>query len=138
MKAVVVTAAAAVAVSAAVPGAVLLGGGTPGAGPDVSAALAPVPPGLNGPDGPNGTNGPRGGESEPSGDRGRTGNRLRPTVEGWKAVVNSEAGVAFDVPAGWTLRPRGREGGHPRRRTPARGEDPRGPQGEVLLGRPGP
>ncbi|WP_234388961.1 MULTISPECIES: hypothetical protein [Streptomyces] len=118
MKAVVVTAAAAVVVSAAVLGAVLLGGGTPGAGPDVSAGSSPVPPGLNGPDGPNGTNGPRGGESEPSGDRGRTGNRPRPTVEGWKAVVNSEAGVAFEVPAGWTLRPPGRVGHAARKRTP--------------------
>jgi hypothetical protein len=78
-KAVAVVAAAAVAVAAAVTGAVLVGGGgeKPAPGPVPSSASASA------------AANPRGNETE------------KPTVAGWKIVVNPGLGVAFDVPADW-------------------------------------
>lgn len=91
--AIAITAALAVVAAAAVTGAVLLGGGTddedaPGPSPSPSATSAtpsPSPP-------PSGN--PRGGDEQ------------KPTVAGWKVVVNPNAGVAFEVPADWALKPR--------------------------------
>ncbi len=76
-KAIAIGAATAVVVAAAVTGAVVLGGGTDGnAGPGPTAT-------------PTATGGTRA-----AGD-------LRPTVAGWKVVVNPERGIAFDVPPEW-------------------------------------
>ncbi len=80
-----VVAAAAVVVAAAVTGTVLLGGeGTgrtvPGPAASTGSTGSPAGPGDD----------PRGGDGVP-----------RPTVQGWKTVVNPDLGIAFDVPASW-------------------------------------
>lgn len=88
-KVVAITVAAAVVVASAVTGAVLLGGGTDdGAepGPTTSSASAS----------PSATENPR------AADDG-----MKPTVVGWKVVVNPDLGVAFDVPADWALQSTG-------------------------------
>jgi hypothetical protein len=38
-----------------------------------------------------------------SDDNPRGGDDLKPTIEGWKVVVNPKRGVAFDVPADWEV-----------------------------------
>lgn len=76
--------AAAVVVAALVSGAVLLGGGK-----DDEAAPDPAPTSaLPSP--------------SPSGNP-RTAEDQKATVDGWKVVVNTQIGVAFDVPADWAL-----------------------------------
>ncbi|MGW7207351.1 hypothetical protein [Streptomyces sp. NPDC054837] len=84
-RTVALAATAAVVVAALVTGAVLLGGG----GDDETA-----------PD-------PTRSSASPSasGDP-RTADGLEPTVDGWKAVANTDLGVAFDVPADWALESR--------------------------------
>lgn len=81
-KAVAIGSAAAVVVAAAVTGTVLLGGGE---------GAAPVPEPVTSSAAPSATGNPR------------TGDGPRPTVAGWKAVVNPDLGIAFDVPADWAL-----------------------------------
>ena len=83
-----VIAAAAVVVACAVTGAVLLGGGDeePTPGPTTTSA-----------------------SSDASADASASSNPRdsatgRPTVAGWKVVVNPERGIAFDVPADWALK----------------------------------
>ena len=78
-RTVALAAAAAVVVAALVTGAVFLGGG----GDDETA-----------PD-------PTRSTASPTASDGR-----KPTVDGWKAVVNTDLGVAFDVPADWALESR--------------------------------
>jgi hypothetical protein len=83
-RAIALTAAAAVVVAALVTGAMLLGGGSDDeAAPDPTRSSAS--PSQSG-----------------SGDP-RTADDQKPTVDGWKVVVNPELGVAFDVPAEWAL-----------------------------------
>jgi hypothetical protein len=74
--------AAAVVTAAAVTGAVLLGSGTDhdaGPGPTHSSA------------------------SPTASHNARAADDQKPTVAGWKVVVNPERGIAFDVPADWAL-----------------------------------
>lgn len=73
--------AVAVVAAATVTGAVLLGGGDDEAGP------GPTPTSAS----PATSADPRGGGEQ------------KPTVAGWKVVVNPGLGVAFDVPADWAL-----------------------------------
>jgi len=82
-KTVAIGAAAAVVVAAAVTGTVLLGGD----GEEAAPAPAPVTSSAA----PAATGDPRAGDGP------------RPTVAGWKVVVNPDLGIAFDVPADWTL-----------------------------------
>ncbi|WP_327313445.1 hypothetical protein [Streptomyces sp. NBC_01235] len=86
-RVVAIAAASAVVVAAAVTGAVLLGRGDDEAapGPARSSASAPASTASD----------PRGTETQ------------RPTVAGWKVVVNPGRGVAFDVPADWSLKSTG-------------------------------
>jgi len=76
-----ITAAAAVVVAATVTGAVLLGKGDDDAGPDPTPTSA---------------------SPSPSADP-RAAGEQKPTVAGWKVVVNPGLGVAFDVPADWAV-----------------------------------
>jgi hypothetical protein len=76
---VAIFAAAVVVVAAAVTGAVLVGGGDDEAAPGPAASSASASASPN----------PRGNAAE------------KPTVAGWKVVVNPGLGVAFDVPADW-------------------------------------
>ncbi|WP_405875078.1 MULTISPECIES: hypothetical protein [unclassified Streptomyces] len=81
-KVIAVTAAAVVVVAAAVTGAALLGGGSDDRvdpGPTASPSSA----------------------SPTASDNPRTGADQKPTVAGWQVVANPQAGIAFDVPAGW-------------------------------------
>jgi hypothetical protein len=80
-KLVAITAAAAVVVACAVTGAVLLGGG------DDETAPGPATSSASG----SATAAPRDDAS------------VKPTVAGWKVVVNPALGVAFDVPADWKV-----------------------------------
>ncbi|MGW0966058.1 hypothetical protein [Streptomyces sp. NPDC002516] len=92
-KVIAIVAATTVVVAAGVTGALLLGGdgndradgGGQGAGPNASAS-APKSP-----------------SSSPSGGEARGGAGERPTVPGWKVVVNPKWGTAFDVPADWEV-----------------------------------
>ncbi|MEU9916513.1 hypothetical protein [Streptomyces sp. NPDC051001] len=78
-RTVALAATAAVVVAALVTGGVLLGGGSDDeAAPDPTRSSA-----------------------SPSASDGS-----KPTVDGWKAVVNTDLGVAFDVPADWALESR--------------------------------
>ncbi|MFI9172347.1 hypothetical protein [Streptomyces lincolnensis] len=93
-KVIAITAALAVVAAAAVTGAFLLGGDTddeaapgPSPSPTSSSSSSPSP------------------SPSPSGDP-RGGDGQKPTVAGWKVVVNPNAGVAFEVPADWALKPR--------------------------------
>ncbi|MES5823924.1 hypothetical protein [Streptomyces sp. RG80] len=81
-RTVVLAATAVVVVAALVTGAVLLGGGT-----DDEAAPDPTPSPVS----PSASADPRAADG------------LRPTVAGWKVVVNPSLGVAFDVPPQWAL-----------------------------------
>ncbi|KOG31987.1 hypothetical protein [Streptomyces resistomycificus] len=81
-KVVAISVAAAVVLASAVTGAVLLGGGSDdeaGPGPTTSPASA---------------------SPSPSGNP-RAADGMKPTVAGWKVVVNPDLGVAFDVPSDW-------------------------------------
>ncbi|MFK4070633.1 hypothetical protein [Streptomyces sp. NPDC029674] len=94
-KVIALVAAGAVVVAAGVAGALVLGGGkddTAKPGPTRSSA-APGPTGS--------------GDANP-----RTGDGMpEPTVPGWKVVVNPKRGIAFDVPAEWSLESRDWAGG---------------------------
>ena len=91
-KAVAIGAAAAVVVAAAVTGAVLLGRDGERTPPSASAGSSPAAssPAVS-PTAPSATAKPR------------TGDGPEPTVAGWKAVVDPDLGIAFDVPAEWAL-----------------------------------
>ncbi|WP_055491428.1 hypothetical protein [Streptomyces sp. TP-A0356] len=79
---VAVAAAAAVVVAATATGFLLLGGGKDHRGdPGPTTSGSPTPSASN----------PRGTDGEHA------------TVKGWKAVVNPQAGIAFDVPPQWAL-----------------------------------
>lgn len=78
-RTVALAATAAVVIAALVTGAVLLGGGS-------DDETAPDPARSS---------------ASPTASDGR-----KPTVDGWKAVVNTDLGVAFDVPADWALESR--------------------------------
>ncbi|MDF3299611.1 hypothetical protein [Streptomyces tropicalis] len=91
-KIVAIVAAAAVVVAAAVTGAVVLGGGkddkagggsTTKASPSASVSAGTSASGSD--------DNPRGNETE------------KPTVPGWKVVVNPKYGTAFDVPPDWQV-----------------------------------
>ncbi|MFF4276660.1 hypothetical protein [Streptomyces sp. NPDC001536] len=84
-RTVALAATAAVVVAALVTGAVLLGGGS-----DDAAAPDPT----------------RSSASPSASGNPRTADGQKPTVAGWKVVVNSGLGVAFDVPADWALESR--------------------------------
>lgn len=80
-KLVAIIAAAAVVVAAGVTGAVLLGGGKDDkADPDPTSS--PASPTASG--------------------NPRTADDRKPSVAGWKVVVNPDLDIAFDVPANWT------------------------------------
>lgn len=84
-KVVAIVAAAAVVVAAGVTGFAVLGGGK-----DDETAPQPV-------------NSPSQ-QSSPAIDPRGTGDDEKPTVAGWKTVVNPERGIAFDVPPEWALK----------------------------------
>ncbi|WP_409056379.1 hypothetical protein [Streptomyces sp. SYP-A7185] len=97
-KVVAVVAAAAVVVAAGVTGVLLLGGDE---GDDAQA----------GPAGSSASASPSASPSaDPSGsddaDRRGVGGGPKPTVKGWKTVVNVERGIAFDAPPEWNLKSR--------------------------------
>ncbi|WKX07367.1 hypothetical protein [Streptomyces sp. NL15-2K] len=77
--------AAVVVVAAAVTGAVLLGGDT-----DDKADPDPTPS-------------PSSSATSAASENPRAADGQKPTVAGWKVVVNPDLGVAFDVPADWAL-----------------------------------
>ncbi|MFJ5773757.1 hypothetical protein [Streptomyces sp. NPDC093094] len=95
-KLVAIIAASAVVVTAGVTGFLVLGGDkddTAGGGgekkkasqsPTVSASPSPSTSGSD--------DNPRGGED------------VKPTIDGWKVVVNPKWGIAFDVPADWEVK----------------------------------
>lgn len=87
-KVIAVTLAAIVVVASAVTGAVLLGGGS-----DDEAAPDPTASSPTRSASPSAASDPRNADNAP-----------KPTIAGWKAVVNPERGIAFDVPATWTLK----------------------------------
>ncbi|MGV9254216.1 hypothetical protein [Streptomyces sp. NPDC003697] len=90
-KIVAIVAAAAVVVTAGVTGFLVLGGdddgGTTAKGEESPSASAPDPSGAASGSEDN----PRGTETE------------KPTIAGWKVVVNPKYGTAFDVPADWAV-----------------------------------
>ncbi|KND36042.1 hypothetical protein [Streptomyces acidiscabies] len=96
-KLVAIVSASAVVLTAAVTGFVVLGddGGTKNEAKksDTSASASPTPtPSVSTDAGSN----PRSGDSEE-----------KPTVAGWKVVVNPKWGTAFDVPPEWEVQPPG-------------------------------
>ncbi|MFF1380937.1 hypothetical protein [Streptomyces sp. NPDC058308] len=96
-KLIALVAAGAVVVAAGVTGALLLGGDKDDAAkpdPTGTAAVSPAPSGSE-----NDAN-PRTGDGMPE-----------PAVAGWKVVVNPKLGLAFDVPAEWSLESRDWAGG---------------------------
>ncbi|MFI6087594.1 hypothetical protein [Streptomyces sp. NPDC051218] len=92
-KVVAFVAAAAVVVAAGVTGFLVLGDGKDddkdSAAPQKSSAGKP---------------GPADSPAEEGGDDRGTDNGPKPTVKGWKVVVNPKWGTAFDVPPGWEVR----------------------------------
>ncbi|MGW2953352.1 hypothetical protein [Streptomyces eurythermus] len=91
-KLVAVVAATAVVVTAAVTGFLVLGGSKDDEADDGKDARTTSPsPTATSPASPASTDNPRSGEAE------------KPTVAGWKVVVNPKYGTAFDVPADWEV-----------------------------------
>ncbi|MGW2227907.1 hypothetical protein [Streptomyces formicae] len=96
-KVIAVVAAAAVVVAAGVTGFLVLGGDkddkdTKADSPSGSAAEKPgAAPGTDG-----------SGDDGDDDERG-TDNELKPTVKGWRVVVNPKWGTAFDVPPEWDV-----------------------------------
>ncbi|WP_432027186.1 hypothetical protein [Streptomyces sp. 1222.5] len=94
-KLIAIIAATAVVVTAAVTGYLVLGGSKDdeadgGKGGGRKKTHAPTAPASD-PTASASEDNPRGGEAE------------KPTVPGWKVVVNTKWGVAFDVPADWQV-----------------------------------
>lgn len=87
-KVIAIVAAAAVVIAAGVTGFVLLGGGK-------DDRTDPEP-----------TKSPSR-QSSPASDPRGTDGAEKPTVAGWKTVVNPKRGIAFDVPAQWGLKSTG-------------------------------
>ncbi|MGW3355600.1 hypothetical protein ACWDFL_09270 [Streptomyces bungoensis] len=89
-KLVAVLSAAAVVVAAGVTGFLLLGGkgdDHAGPGPTTSASASAS------------------GSASPAADDSRSASGgQKPTIAGWKVVVNPDTGIAFDVPADWQVR----------------------------------
>jgi len=85
---VAIVAATAVVVAAGVTGFVLLGGGKDDrTDPDPTKSPSQ--------------------RSSPASDPRGTDDAVKPTIAGWKAVVNPKRGIAFDVPAEWGLKSTG-------------------------------
>ncbi|MER6358653.1 hypothetical protein ABT186_44440 [Streptomyces sp. NPDC001634] len=92
-KIVAIVAAAAVVVAAGVTGALVLGGnkddkadgGSKNAGPSVSASQSST-------------------ASASASDNPRSGDAEKPTIPGWKVVINPKWGTAFDVPPDWDVK----------------------------------
>ncbi|MEU6279165.1 hypothetical protein [Streptomyces sp. NPDC047028] len=92
-KVIAVVAAAAVVVAAGVTGFVLLGGkGDDQAGPGPTATASASTSASASPK-TSASGNPRGGDSGP-----------KPTIAGWKTVVNADTDIAFDVPPTWQVR----------------------------------
>jgi hypothetical protein len=87
-KVIAIVAASAVVIAAGVTGFALLGGGK-------DDRTDPEP-----------TKSPSR-QSSPASDPRGTGGAGKPTVAGWKTVVNPKRGIAFDVPAEWGLKSTG-------------------------------
>jgi len=84
-KTVAIAAAAAVVVAAGVTGYAVLGGGKDdGADPEPTKSASQ--------------------QASPTDNPREGGGDEKPTVAGWKTVVNPERGIAFDVPAEWQLK----------------------------------
>ncbi|WP_409239074.1 hypothetical protein [Streptomyces sp. PA5.6] len=94
-KLIALVAAGAVVVGAGVTGALLLGGDK-----DDSAQPGPAKSSASPKATATATANPRNGDGMPE-----------PTVPGWKVVVNPKLGIAFDVPADWSLESRDWAGG---------------------------
>ncbi|MEY2246644.1 hypothetical protein AB8A21_27545 [Streptomyces sp. BF23-18] len=92
-KVIAVVAATAVVVAAGVTGAVLLGGGKDDRAGDGGKDAGPKPS----------VSAPKSPGASSSGSDPRGGAAERPTVTGWKVVVNPKWGTAFDVPADWEV-----------------------------------
>ncbi|GGW11479.1 hypothetical protein GCM10018980_00710 [Streptomyces capoamus] len=93
-KLIAVVAAAAVVVTAAVTGYLVLGGGKDDEADDGKGgrSVSPSPAGSS-PASPTST----------ATDNPRSGASEKPTVPGWKVVINPKYGTAFDVPADWEV-----------------------------------
>ncbi|OXY91940.1 hypothetical protein [Streptomyces diastatochromogenes] len=110
-KLVAILAAAAVVVAACVTGVLLLGGKSDDEarpGPTASSPTSATP---------SVTDAPRSADDVP-----------KPTVAGWKVVVNPVTGVAFDVPADWQVRSKDWI------TYVTEGTDPQDPDGKFLVG----
>ncbi|MEV0256997.1 hypothetical protein AB0H82_22405 [Streptomyces sp. NPDC050732] len=94
-KVIALVAAGAVVVAAGVTGALLLGGDK-----DDTAKPGPAKAGVSPDPAASDDANPRTGDGMPD-----------PTVPGWKVVVNPKLGIAFDVPAEWSLDSRDWAGG---------------------------
>lgn len=93
-KLVAVIAATAVVVAAGVTGFLVLGGDkddTADGGKDTSSQSPPADPSTSSSETSGSDDNPRGNETE------------KPTIAGWKVVVNQKYGTAFDVPADWEV-----------------------------------
>ncbi|MGQ4382405.1 hypothetical protein [Streptomyces sp. SAS_270] len=87
-KIVAITAAAAVVIAAGVTGYAVLGGGKDdGADPEPTKSASQ--------------------QSSPTSNPRRSDGDVKPTIAGWKTVLNPDRGIAFDVPAEWALRSTG-------------------------------
>ncbi|MEU0035264.1 MULTISPECIES: hypothetical protein [unclassified Streptomyces] len=88
-----IVAASAVVIAAGVTGFLVLGGKDKddNAGGDPSTSSSPKTPAPTSPSTGGSDDNPRGGDDE------------KPTVAGWKVVVNPKWGTAFDVPADWNV-----------------------------------
>ncbi|MFD5569216.1 hypothetical protein [Streptomyces cadmiisoli] len=93
-KLVAIVAATAVVVAAGVTGYLVLGGGTDdsaGGGTEKKTSRSPSASAEPSDTASGSDDNPRGTETE------------KPTISGWKVVVNPKRGVAFDVPADWEV-----------------------------------
>ncbi|WP_109001034.1 hypothetical protein [Streptomyces rishiriensis] len=93
-KLVAIVAASAVVVAAAVTGFLVLGGD--------DDEPAPVSKGSTGPS-VSGSASASASSSAGTDDNPRNGETEKPTIAGWKVVVNPKWGIAFDVPADWEV-----------------------------------
>ncbi len=93
-KLVAIVAASAVVVAAGVTGFLVLGGDDDEAAPVSKGSSSPS---VSGPASASASS------SSGTDDNPRNGEAEKPTIAGWKVVVNPKWGIAFDVPADWEV-----------------------------------
>lgn len=90
-KVVAIVASLAVVVAAGVTGFLVLGGGSDDKADGKASPSVASPSAKDSPSASASEDNPRGGQTE------------KPTIAGWKVVVNPKRGTAFDVPADWEV-----------------------------------